>query len=214
MNYCESFCRTIQRLCNSGTLLPAEYQQVEYLASSGTQYINTGVVVDSLYNLQYKISYYKIANAANYGRVCGSYSGFGGGSTCIVWDTGTLEHGSVQKQLVTTSVGNRYDVAIVTNNSQYSFVTNETTAAGNITGNYGNQPFFVFTLAHATVNPTQYMSKIRVYSCSMAKGETPVFNLIPCYRKSDNKPGMYDLVSNTFYTNSGSGEFTVGADVN
>lgn len=38
-------------------------------------------------------------------------------------------------------------------------------------------------------------------------------NLIPCYRKSDDEPGMYDTVTNTFFTNQGTGEFTVGQDV-
>ena len=38
-------------------------------------------------------------------------------------------------------------------------------------------------------------------------------DLIPCYRKSDNEPGMYDTVTGTFYTNSGTGSFTVGNDV-
>ena len=38
-------------------------------------------------------------------------------------------------------------------------------------------------------------------------------NLIPCYRKSDSEPGMYDTVTKTFYTNAGTGEFLVGADV-
>ena len=37
---------------------------------------------------------------------------------------------------------------------------------------------------------------------------------IPCYRKSDNKPGMYDTVNSVFVTKSGSGsEFVVGNNV-
>ena len=39
-------------------------------------------------------------------------------------------------------------------------------------------------------------------------------NLLPCYRKSDNKPGIYDIINNRFYVNSApSGDFTVGPDV-
>lgn len=37
--------------------------------------------------------------------------------------------------------------------------------------------------------------------------------LKPCYRKSDNEPGMYDVINNVFYTNVGSGSFGVGPDV-
>lgn len=38
-------------------------------------------------------------------------------------------------------------------------------------------------------------------------------DMVPCYRKSDNVIGMYDLVSQTFFTNAGTGVFTVGEDV-
>ena len=38
-------------------------------------------------------------------------------------------------------------------------------------------------------------------------------HFIPCYRKSDNVAGMYDLVSGEFYTNAGTGEFIVGPKV-
>lgn len=33
-------------------------------------------------------------------------------------------------------------------------------------------------------------------------------------KKGDNEPGMYDLINNTFYTNTGTGTFIVGNDVN
>jgi hypothetical protein len=39
------------------------------------------------------------------------------------------------------------------------------------------------------------------------------FELVPCYRKSDLKPGLYDIINNTFLTNTGTQEFSVGPDV-
>ena len=36
---------------------------------------------------------------------------------------------------------------------------------------------------------------------------------MPCYRKLDNKPWMYDLINKEFYTNSWTGEFTKWPDV-
>lgn len=38
-------------------------------------------------------------------------------------------------------------------------------------------------------------------------------NFIPCYRRSDNVIGLYDLVENKFYTNAGTGNFLKGPDV-
>lgn len=40
-------------------------------------------------------------------------------------------------------------------------------------------------------------------------------NFIPVKRNADNKPGMYDLVTDNFYSNaSGTGDFTIGDIVN
>lgn len=37
--------------------------------------------------------------------------------------------------------------------------------------------------------------------------------LVPCYRKSDNEIGMYDMFSGNFYTNAGTGKFSKGSDI-
>ena len=70
-----------------------------------------------------------------------------------------------------------------------------------------------------TFNSTGSASKtkaqdIRIYKYSVEYDGDLIQNLIPCYRKSDNEPGMYDTVSKTFFTNSGTGTFLVGNDVN
>ena len=38
-----------------------------------------------------------------------------------------------------------------------------------------------------------------------------VRNLFPVIRNSDSKPGLYDTVTGTFFTNAGTGEFTYGS---
>ena len=45
------------------------------------------------------------------------------------------------------------------------------------------------------------------------KTDTPICDLVPCYRKSDGMIGMYDIVRDVFLTNVGSGSFTKGADI-
>lgn len=58
------------------------------------------------------------------------------------------------------------------------------------------------------------ITRIEEYLDSIVNGgsSTPVRRMYPCYRLSDNVAGMYDKLSDTFYTNSGSGSFTVGPD--
>ena len=51
-----------------------------------------------------------------------------------------------------------------------------------------------------------------IYSAKILDGSNEIRNFVPCYRKSDNKAGLYDLVNNEFYTNQGTGDFITGND--
>lgn len=50
-----------------------------------------------------------------------------------------------------------------------------------------------------------------IYEMRFYTSDKLLMEFIPCVRKSDSKPGMYDTVTKTFYTNAGSGEFIVPA---
>ena len=54
-----------------------------------------------------------------------------------------------------------------------------------------------------------FVSDMKIYNDNIL-----VRHFIPARRKSDSVLGMYDLVNKTFYTNSGSGSFTAGSEVN
>lgn len=63
------------------------------------------------------------------------------------------------------------------------------------------------------------IGKVRTYGSAKFK-ELKIYddielvrNYIPCYRKSDNVVGMYDLVEDKFHTNSGTGDFVAGPEV-
>jgi len=46
------------------------------------------------------------------------------------------------------------------------------------------------------------------------QASTVVHNLVPVRRNSDNVLGMYDTVSDTFFSNQGDGTFTAGNPIN
>ena len=52
-----------------------------------------------------------------------------------------------------------------------------------------------------------------LFSAKFAKSGVVLFNGVPCVRKSDGKPGLYDIVNGVFYTNSGTGEFLYGSEI-
>lgn len=54
--------------------------------------------------------------------------------------------------------------------------------------------------------------KLSYYKHVKLNGE--VYEFIPCYRKSDDEIGLYDIKNHVFYTNNGTGSFLKGKDVN
>lgn len=56
-------------------------------------------------------------------------------------------------------------------------------------------------------------SPCAIYAWKCTKSGKDLINLIPCYNKSTNETGMYDVVSHIFHTNEGSGSFIKGPDI-
>lgn len=52
-----------------------------------------------------------------------------------------------------------------------------------------------------------------IYSFKMWNGETPIRDYVPCYRKSDNVAGFYDIINETFSPSIGSVAFGIGPEI-
>lgn len=55
-------------------------------------------------------------------------------------------------------------------------------------------------------------SSAKIYWCTIFESEVMVRNLIPCIRKKDKKPWLYDFVTKRFFVNVWTGEFTYWAE--
>ena len=213
MNYCQSFCRTIQRLCNSaGGGLPAEYQQVEYLQSTGSQWIDTGI------NNTTPIEYYvKVKRDGGNMAVFGTWNN--NGRLFLAFDgVGNLQIGYSTSYYTGGYVGSaaEHEISgVLQSGAQTGYID------GTLSVNQSNTSAItpaatipLFALRNTQNNTIYQYLTGRIYAFTLSSAGTKILDFVPCYRKSDSKPGMYDLVTNTFFTNAGSGEFTVGADVN
>ena len=76
---------------------------------------------------------------------------------------------------------------------------------------------FLGALHHVGDNQYYNTNKyFKIYHCSITENGKLVRNFIPCYRKADNKVGLFDTVGGSFYTASntaGAGDFTKGTEV-
>lgn len=57
---------------------------------------------------------------------------------------------------------------------------------------------------------SDYAIRAKLFSCTVYVGSETFSELIPCVRRADNKPGMWDTVSKQFFANAGTGEFAWG----
>lgn len=193
--------------------LPSQYQEVEYIESTNRQYIDSGVIGRPNIEVKAKAIFTDSANFSNLGLV-GSRQTNGGTRFYIIsiysnrWHLGlgndytsdTLPKKNILYDIHFSFIEGNF-VLYVDNNIILSGNTNiETTYPLYIFGvnNYGN----VSRLASA-----------KLYSLEIIQDNTLVRNFIPCYRKADGEIGLYDIVNNRFYTNSGTGTFIKGEDV-
>lgn len=228
MNYCENFCRTIQRLCNTGGGgLPAEYQQVEYLESTGEQYINTGLSPTE--GLQSIIEFTLSSNVVSYSGMYIFGSRYYGGSLyssnfwiCIPSNTSIkFPRGYNDDKDKTVTVSALSDnINSLLFRSNYIELNNIYLSTDVVPIN--NQRIVPLALfgsrlqnQYGNVTITKAPAGLRIYSAKLGTSDDPALyrDYIPCYRKSDNITGMYDLVNKLFTPYTGTANFITGNNV-
>lgn len=187
-----------------------EYQLLLYIQSSGTQYIDTGITIN--YATQ-KIEQRAIAQyvESNTGRELMGANGYGFwgksasnklesavGSTSV-----TIVESALDKNVVslTTNPQGR-SVLFTVNGNQYSATAS--TLANN------NYAVYVFAIGGRGGAAASFYCKARVYEYEVLINDVSVAHLVPAKRRSDGVLGMYDLISDQFRTNAGTGVFIAG----
>ncbi len=184
----------------SAGLLPAAYQQVEYIESTGTQYILTDVVNNAAYDALFDMEFTKTGarNLTGHGSTAGYYFG--------VDANGIYELGG---GLVMTGVSGVTRNLITVNSASALKITVNGTSRSRALGN-GSPAAFRLLGGWTSLSMT---CKAKLYRAQFWRDGSLIRDYVPCYRKSDNVAGLYELVAGVFHTNKGSGSFVVGADV-
>ena len=192
--------------------LPSEYQQVAYLQSSGSQYIDTEYLIteNTEYELEHMYTTYVSTDWA-YGTNdgtnlfgCQFFSGTGY-ITYYNGDSSTFAGRIAGGTYLNSKVKVKYF------NGIFEVAGSKTTIGIKKVGNNNTNTLVLFAInSNGSVGNR---SKMRFYSCKFYESGVLVRNFIPCYRKADSVAGMYDLVNRRFHTNKGTGTFTLGGNV-
>ena len=186
--------------------IPSEYRQVEYLESTGTQAIVTNIYPDmendvviayadlDIYNHTKTMAIFGSSDGSSVFNSCGYttmghkfFMQVGGGSSFVRLDPTSGKH------------------LFISNYKDNEFIVDENSIPSSFAKKSSPTPYVLF--AQRLQEPFSVFLYGKIYSIEFV-GKA---KFIPCVRKSDSKPGMYDTVSKTFYTNAGTGEFIIPA---
>ena len=195
-------------------ILPSEYQQVEYIESTGTQYITTDYYQTSD-DMQLKTKIYIPEMLSIEKDIIGNQDNATGRFVLGMYQKKIFGFSKVENNADTNVFSNEYsgsqtlDISITynsTNKTKTLLVNGVSTYADyNTNISNTNKRIQIFSNGYSA-NPISG----RIYYAQILENDTLKLYLLPCYRISDNVIGMYDVVSNTFYTNAGTGTFTKG----
>jgi len=199
-------------------VLPSEYQQVDYIQSSGTQYINTGVTPTTLTGINITYSYNSISADSNAG-VCGVFQPSNPRTDTLFITTNSgktdtnlfLAHSGATLQIAISPIANTFYNTKINwlNDGKMSIDGNEAGSIGS--NNIESREVIIFGRYY---NGNSAFSSCRISACQFSEGTTLIRDFVPCYRKSDNKAGLYDRVTGKFYGNMGTGSFIAGPNSN
>lgn len=201
--------------------LPDDYEELEYIESTGTQWIDTGYLVNSsnISKLKYKLDGIATntavgnkwwANGIGGGSGIGFYVGLGNGKDSPL----PFTYGRGVSDTVTNvngSLGVRYKWELDMEKQTYKV--------------WSNDGDLLVSIAFTRQTPTEqktlplfrwrryndqggYIFGMKIYHMQLFDDSILVRDMVPSKRKSDNVIGMYDMVSRQFFTNAGTGSFS------
>lgn len=187
------------------------YYKLEYLESTGTQYINTGILesiyltVDCKFDNPSPVNHYLFGAQQNSAAMM--YNGLYGGSA-LEYNYSTISYPSSSTVELKQYISSSTSTSIINNTPYYATFN----SSGTTSGAY----FYIFACLNSSGNIRLYTSSLRLYYFNIRNtaDQTLQRSFTPAKRKSDNILGLYDEVNGVFYTNAGSGTFVGGGGYN
>ena len=189
-------------------------QQLEYIESTGTQYIDTGIIPDENTNVKVKASYVEIIPSSQYDSVVGSTAG---GVDYRFYPLGyTFSTGKIRQSYGSAQYEQTFDTNIHTvdfNNENKQVVVDDTVVGSTTSGfvKAENQPSLYLFATNVSGTPGWY-GAVRLYSLQIYNNGTLASDFIPI--KDDTGHGaLYDNVTQQIFYNSGTGDFISGPNL-
>lgn len=179
-----------QMFVNTGvnTTISSGLVELEYIESTGTQYIETGISAKNITKAVIDFQYITVDSSRE-------------NQMMSVWV-------DASNHMQCGLTGTTFLTGRGTTFSQTSNMTARTTGTSVPIGN----PDMLIPLFAQRASAVDRWSIAKLYSCKMYNNSTIVRDFIPAKRISDSKCGLWDKVNLKFYTDENGGNFKAGAE--
>ncbi len=221
-SYVDAAVAQKQDKISASIIMPAGYTALEYIESTGTQWIDTQQKF--MYGDEFYFEYMPVASYSTENK------GYGAGVNLGVNITGGGRNSNSRvcmydfnanlcyepQLLYNYTLGRRYIENWTLKSGVFHSVLTDvndgstyTISKDSISQSYDSGDSVYLWRDHAS--QYSYPSKSRIYRTWLKRADgTMAFDLFPARRNSDGVLGMYDMVTGQFFTNSGTGEFIAG----
>lgn len=189
--------------------LPSGYTRLEYIESSGTQYVDSGIVADisTVVSIEFSLTSSDVTTIVGWVQDADS----GSARTALFQYNGqwVLDFGGESNRLIggTISANTKYSVEFGN-----FYVKNLATGANILTGSALSSGNFGTGSLCLCGEISSLFSSGKWYGWKIQKGGTLLRDFIPC-KNASGTVGLWDDVNSQFYGNAGTGAFTAGPAV-
>lgn len=197
---------TRSMLAYSGSIgdLPTGYTEVQYIQSSGTQYVDTEIPANS--DVRTTAEFVLLENSESTSCIFGAQGTDSKRYVFCAKSSGTFRSDYGTEYITGPAVAlNEYYAVDKNRNLCTLNGTLITCSAATFTD---NSNLYIFARSYTSLSP----SKIKLYKSNIYVADALVRDFKPCINP-DGKVGLYDLISGKFYANAGTGVFTAGPKV-
>ena len=192
-------------------ILENKYQQVEYVENTGSNYIDTGVKMDSNKAFEIMFKYTSPTNRYSTGLIVGSYDGTVN-ANALSFHQGNFASHTVSGSPAILKSADTTNTHVVIWNAQTNQVSIDGGSAISMspTGT-SNNTWYLFGGNYG--NGLDYSSQGRIYYMKIYDNGILIKDFVPAIERKTGNVGLYNKVNDEFHIGMG-GELDVGANVN